>query len=317
MAHNLSEVGGRTEMFYRGEAPWHGLGTSIEGAITVEQALALAAPFTVESRPIQQEGKDIEGWKGLTRSDTRAFLAAVRSTYQVFQPRETFEFMDDVIGSGRAIYHTGGTLCKGERIWLTAKLKDPVILPGEDTVEKFLLLVNSYDGTLALRMFYTPVRVVCQNTLTAAIEGAGSMGIAIRHRGALQARVDEAKRVLGLADEFYGKFSTIANTLACTRVGSRLGEYLEYVYPDRKDNDLVREATRKQVAYLFEVGRGTNLVSARGTLWGAYNAVAEFEDHARNYRKLSSRFVSTTVGQAAMTKRAAWNTALEFAGVKA
>lgn len=171
MTHNLATTNDRTAMMYAGDVPWHGLGTRLAEPATAEEAIREASlDYQVElDRMTTSSGAPIPRRKAVVRRDTGDVLGVVGNAFVPVQNRECFSFLDQVVADGEVCYHTAGALGRGERIWLLAKLPNEIrIKNSDDVTEKYLLLSNSHDGTSALRVFFTPIRVVCQNTLTLA-----------------------------------------------------------------------------------------------------------------------------------------------------
>ena len=321
MAHNISEVGGRPEMFYTGERPWHGLGVELDKPATAEQAIKAAQMgWEVKKVPVHlPDGVEIPGHFATVREDTGVALGVVGDQYQPIQNKNAFSFFDSVVGEGQAIYHTAGSLGQGERVWILAKLPEIIRVTVEDVVEEFLLLTNSHNGWSSLRMFYTPVRVVCQNTLNMALGGAARKGIAIRHSGDIRNKIGEAQRALGLAIEFYSEFAEVSALLRNRALAMKeLDVYLKGVVPDPKGGAISTRAqnVRQEMTRLFESGKGNTLPGVRGTLWAAVNAVAEYADHVRSPRakdpadRASNRLESIWFGSGATLKSRAWDQAL-------
>ncbi len=334
MAHNISTERGRPEMCYVGERPWHGLGTALQAPATAAEAIQAAGlDWTVEQWPLyamaaatgMREGGTIEaaGHLANVRSDTRQVLGVVGDRYQPIQNREAFTFFDHVVGQGQAIYHTAGALGQGERVWILAKLPGDIVITRhgtEDRTEKFLLLSNSHNGWSSLRMCFTPIRVVCQNTLNAALARTGEVrqGIRIQHTGEITQKVTEAQRALGLAVKFYDDMTSLVEHLANrTLKQQELTAYVETVFPSREGEPGGRiQNIRQDVLRLIESGKGNDRPGIRGTAWAAINGVVEYVDHERAGRgktaqeRASSRLESAWFGYGATIKARAWDHAV-------
>jgi len=308
-------------MFYTGERPWHGLGVELEQPATAAEAMEAARMgWEVKKVPVHlPDGVEIPGHFATVRADTGVALGVVGDQYQPIQNKEAFSFFDSVVGEGQAVYHTAGSLGKGERVWILAKLPEIIRVTVEDVVEEFILLTNSHNGWSSLRMFYTPVRVVCQNTLNMALGGVARKGIAIRHSGDIRNKIAEAQRALGLAVEFYSEFAGVAALCRERELAMKeLDAYLKAVVPDPKDGKISTRAqnVRQEMTRLFETGKGNTLPGVRGTLWAALNAVAEYADHVRIPRakdpadRVSNRMESIWFGSGATLKARAWDQAL-------
>ena len=292
MAHNLTiNRVGRAEMFYINESPWHGLGTKLEKVATSKEALVAASlDWPVHVEPLfLGNGRRVSEFRATVRADTGEALAIVGTRYEPIQNVEAFRFLDALVGEAKAMYHTAGSLRGGRKMWIQARLpKELVIVPG-DVAEKFLLLVNSHDGESAMVCRFVATRVVCQNTLAAALrEHGASRQVSVRHTRSAAGRVDEARRVLGLSLRYFDVFGERCQAMSAKNLTRKmLGEYLTMVVPmpvAGRDSSHVRD-THHVLAHLFETGRGNETPKVRGTLWAAYNAVTEYVDHVRGVRK--------------------------------
>ena len=331
MGHNLNEE----RMFYYGEKPWHGLGVELNAPATSKEAIQ-AARLDYEVRKTERTliGCDTNTGKQFPvfdqyatyRADTFQSLGAVGKGYKVIQNVECFDFFDSVIGEGKAVYHTAGALGKGERIWVLAKLPKTMIIGKEDEVEKYLLLTNSHDGKSSLTMYFTPVRVVCQNTLNVSMKDAKE-GIRIRHSGNIKVKVEEAQRVLGIATMFYSDFEQISNKFASMKLNKTQAEsYFTDLLFTEKQKENPHEHTRlsnqrDELLGLFEHGAGNEIKDIRHSLWTAYNAVTEYADHKKVVKREADdrtlRLNSIWFGSAALFKKKAYARALDIAGIKA
>ncbi len=244
-------------------------------------------------------------------------LGVVGRDYVALQNREAFSFLDPVIGEGAAVYHTAGSLRGGRRVWLLAKLPGIIKVIGEDITEKYVLLSNSHDGTSAVRIGLTPIRVVCQNTLNLALSGMG--GVSIRHHGDVVRRVRDAHQLLGMVNESFDQVGSMMQQMARTEIKSdRLREYFEQILPTPKDEGPQKAKVHdrhNRLVELFETGIGQDLPGVGGTVWAGLNAVTQFVDResytARNREPLNSIWF----GEGERIKRLAFETAAKFSGI--
>jgi len=279
-------------MMYVGEPPWHSLGTKLDKPATAEEAIQAAGlDFTVSKFPLlastnglspESHFLPVDSHFAIVRTDTKEVLGVVGSRYEPIQNKDAFTTFDALVGEGEAIYHTAGALGKGERIWILAKLPDYIRVNGNDIVEKYLLLVNSHDGSSTVRVKLTPIRVVCENTLWLALSGS-EQEVHVRHTLNAKEKLKEAHEILGLTNKLYAQLDAIFNRMGETMIhGKTLTDYIEAVFPNKpesQDNFWVAKV-RHKIVELTESGQGSEM--AKGSLWGAYNAVTEYVDHYRN-----------------------------------
>ena len=316
MGHNLNETNGKSAMMYVGEVPWHKLGTKLDHPATAAEAMEAAGlDFTVEKACLKTDILDlpVERYFGTVRRDTNQVLGVVGSRYTPIQNKDAFTVFDALTGEGEAIYHTAGALGNGERIWLLAKLPEYIRVNGNDLVEKFLLLTNSHDGSSVVRVKLTPVRVVCENTLSLALSGS-EQEVRIRHTLHASERMKQAHEILGLTNKLYGELEHIFNAMSLTRIDGRvLTDYAKRIFPDPPTNGHPRRKNpaREKVFELAHVGKGADL--APGTLWSAYNAVTEYVDYYRQPSMQDSvRLKSIWFGSGERIKQHAFQLAVEM-----
>lgn len=301
MAHELhiDAATGKASMFYVEQVPWHGLGWKLDKVATSAEAIKAAnLDWNVNKYPLHvvsgRVSQPVPNRFAIVRQDQWGrkdcpVLGIVGGDYTPIQNREAFAFFDGIVGQGAAIYHTAGALGYGERVWILAKLPSQIIVTKEDVADKYLLLANSHDGSSAVQVKFTPIRVVCQNTLTMALSSGPRVRVA--HTKQVRQRLQEAARLLGIIN---AQFDSIGETFQrMTRLlvnKNRLAEYLLAVFPDPKpetstddpshQNALKRVAdTRLWAEYFFDQGKGNRLVGVAGSLWAAYNGVTEYIDH--------------------------------------
>ena len=284
MAHDLEIVNGKASMFSVKEVPWHGLGTIVHDAPNAAEAIRLAGlDWTVSRRSIiSTEAKvgllPIPEYRAIVRDDNEAVLAVLGKGYTPLQNKEAFDFFNPFVESGLASFETAGSLSGGRRVWVLAKLnKAPIEIGNGDEVNKFLLLSNGHDGMMAVRTGFTPVRVVCANTLAMAHGKGSSELIRVRHSAKVQVRVEQLQEIVNAADAKFEATAEQYRLLSKSDVSSEdIKKYVRVVF-DLEDErkELARERMTNDIIRLFETGRGSDLKSAKGTMWGLYNAVSE------------------------------------------
>lgn len=276
-------------MMYAGrEKPWHGLGTQIDEAPGSADALRLAGlDWEIESKPIYDAaGNVIAGFKANTRSSDGKVLGVVSNKYKLVQNREAFEFTDALLGEG-VTYETAGSLQGGRRIWLLARMPEREI--AGDKVEPFICFTNTHDGSGAVRACMTPVRVVCNNTLNMALNGA-QRAWSTPHRGNVAARLEEARQTLGLAELYMQRLAEQADRLANERMTEgEMVAALNQMFPVSEDAS-ARQKRNAQAAKdgIIICTLAPDLMKFAGTKWGFLNAVSDYGSHGEPARKTAT-----------------------------
>ena len=313
MAHQLTiRENGTAEMFSgNNETPWHKLGTIVAGKLNAAEAIKAAQlDWQVDLLPVYVEGKEVEGYKATTRNDNRKVLSIVGSRYNVIQNTDSFDFFDEVVGSGQAVYDTAGSLFEGRKVWIMAKLPGKLFIRNNptDITEKNVLLYTSHDGSSGLSMQIVGTRVVCANTLSVAM-GSATNQIKIRHTKSYAGKIEEAKKALELCTAYFNDLQEVMNILADQAMTSdEMVKFAEKLVPTSKEDISTRtENIRSELVGLFSRGKG-NLGASR---WDALNAVTEYCDHNRATRsgtegnEAESRFAASLLGSGnAMKNRA-------------
>jgi len=316
MGHNINIRNGKASFMYYGEAPWHRLGTRLDQPATAKEAIEAAGlDFTVEKVAIKTEPGDfpVPRYYATVRTDSNTVLGVVGSRYTPIQNRDAFVTFDALVGADEAIYHTAGVLGEGERIWILAKLPDYIRVRGDDVVEKYLLLSNTHDGSSPVRVKLTPIRVVCQNTLSVALYGS-EQEVRIRHTNGAEAKLAHAYEILGLTNHLYGQLETIFKGMAQKRIDQREGSrYVTGVF--RNDPPILSinrlKPVHDKIFELMETGSGSG--ETRGTLWGAYNAITECVDHIRRSTVLNDRHLNSVwFGRGEAIKKRAFQAAVDM-----
>ena len=270
---------------YADTPAWHGHGVVVKGCQTTEEALRLASlDWEVQTVPAFSENEDGTYRKASKvylnrRSDTGAVLGAVGNRYTVLQNREALEWMDAVVGEGLALWNTAGSLKGGQRVWGLAQLPGDLEISEGDHLQKYVLISNTHDGTGAVTLMPTSVRVVCWNTLSLALsEGRRKTStVRLKHlKGSLAARVDLAREALGLVNSAHEDFAATARQLQAAEINSQmLSDYFDLLVSYRSPK--TQEKVKQELYEVF--AKSTNEGQFGATVWTAFNAATEYADH--------------------------------------
>lgn len=272
-------------MFYVREKPWHGLGTMVTEAPTSAEALRLAGlDWEVKQKNIQVcGGSKIDNFRANVRSSDGKVLGVVSDRYQIVQNAEAFSFTDELIG-GDVRYETAGSLQDGKKIWLLAKMPERQIVC--DAVEPYLCFSNTHDGSGAIRVCMTPIRVVCNNTLNLALNSA-HRSWSTKHVGNIDQKLQEARMCLSLADAYMGELAEYADKLANKKVSdAELEHILDEMFPledddnERKKNNVQKAKDEFMVCYLRP-----DIAMFMNTAWGVVNAMSDMVSHSAPLRQ--------------------------------
>ena len=272
-------------MMYVREKPWHGLGTRVDEAPTSADALRLAGlDWTVEQKNIQLcGGSKIQNFKANVRSSDGQVLGIVGDRYKVVQNSEAFSFTDDIIG-GDVRYETAGSLNGGRKIWLLAKLPETEI--AGDKTEPYMCFSNTHDGSGAVRVCMTPIRVVCNNTLNLALDSA-KRAWSVRHTGDLNSKMHEARVCLKMANAYMGALAERADRLANTTVTrDQLNMILDELFPiDESSTEREKQGIKKLRDEFMVCYFAPDILKFRNSAWGVINAVSDMITHNSPRRK--------------------------------
>ncbi|MDE6212406.1 MAG: DUF932 domain-containing protein [Lachnospiraceae bacterium] len=277
-------------MFYTREEPWHGLGIRVEDAPTSEDALRLAGlDWKVAQESIFTDAGDIiAGYKVNVRDSDRKVLGVVSDRYKIIQNGEAFAFTDALLGSG-VCYETAGSLQEGKRVWLLARLPREYIMAGE-RIAPYLVFSNSHDGSGAVRVALTPIRVVCNNTLNLALNTARRSWSMI-HTGNIKDKMQEAKDTLFMAEEYMESLGEEFGRLRGQKVtDDQVKEYVEQLLPMDKDATAVQEKNtlRLREDMLRRYYAAPDLKGIGSNAYRFINAVSDFATHSRPLRRTAN-----------------------------
>jgi len=218
------------------------------------------------------------------RTDTGVILGNVGNRYTVLQNIEAFGFFDAITGGEEGIYQTAGVLGVGERIFITAKMPNYIRIDGADDItEMYVLLTSSHDGTGAITACVTPVRVVCNNTLRAALNGCKNK-VSIRHTTNAKSALAEAHNLLGITNLYANEMSDTLNHLAKVSLpDAKALEIIENLFPVPDDKPSTRTINiRNEVFGAYRTGVGQEGIV--GSAYGLFNGITYYVDHLQNYK---------------------------------
>jgi len=345
MAHNLNynDTTGRHSFFSVKEKPWHGLGQIVEGYPTSAEAIKLAGlDYKVEKRKLftctskNQNGDpdcdiitpeiEVPNYYATLRTDTKQVLGVVGRDYEVVQNVDAFSFFDAIVGGDGIQYETAGALGKGERIFITAKLPDYIKVGREDLIEQYLFLTTSHDGFGSITAAFTPVRIVCNNTLNAAFKNCSS-AVKIRHTSSAKDRLEQAHKVMGISNRLAEYLETAFTQWSKIKITDREvkkliqlamapnKEVLQSLRSGKQDELSTHYTNICDAAYEYALSNPSQqLETTKGTLFGAYNAVTGYFQNVKEYKTSENKLKSLLLGGTAQIRGAkAFHLCEEFA----
>ena len=279
MGHKLF----KNSMTFVGATPWHNLGKPVPPTVSAAEMISAAnLDWTVSKRPAPGGKKYLLLRSKMGPEPEDAALGLVGSGYTPLQNRDAFKFFEPLIESKWAQFHTAGALGNGERVWVMVRLSDDIVMAKDDVVQRFILLANSHDGKGAVTIRFTPIRVVCQNTLNYAMkESTGVLSVA--HTWNIHANL--AKKQAETLQEVISKVFKDAESLfglmvALKMNAGQIDEFLERLFPRTKPQSAKRqEPERWQRIKTILDDSNVTPPTTRSTLWGLYNAVVRDEDY--------------------------------------
>ncbi|MAE55640.1 MAG: hypothetical protein CMK23_06555 [Porticoccaceae bacterium] len=312
MSHELEIVDGVAKMAYVGATPWHGLGVKLDEGVTPQEMMVAAGlDWEVEKVNMYYGMMDeikVEGKQALIRKTDQKLLDIVGVDWNPVQNVEAFRFFDSFCKQGQMTMHTAGSLFDGKRVWALAKIASDFELFNGDKVEGFLLFSNPHKFGQAVDIRFTPVRVVCNNTLTLSLGTAAQNAVKLNHRREFEP--EGVKQVLGLATQHMDEYKETAQFLGSKQVtDAEFKKFLSEIFGEsKKDDKLTRSA---QLAYdVLDTQPGAEF--ARGSWWSALNAVTYVTDHQLG-RAGDTRLNSIWYGATRTKKIEAVKKAVEYA----
>lgn len=279
-------------MAFAGAVPWHGKGQSVDPRATPEQwRTAAGLDWEAKRTPVVFSGLNDEyvNWNErhvLFRSDTGSPLSVVSDDYKIVQPGDVMEFFGALAKSGQFSIETVGALKEGRRIWALARVGENESIM-DDEIAPYVMLATSYDGSMATIAQWTSVRVVCSNTLQAALRNtAGQSRVTIPHSAMF--KPDEVRQNLGIAINSWDEFIINARRLAGRKItDAEMDAYLQEMLTPPAGTDYSPEKVRASKGYqrivsLFKGGQiGSGQDAIAGTAWGLLNATTQYVDYEK------------------------------------
>lgn len=344
MAHliNFNEKTGKHSFFSVKEKAWHGLGQIVSEYPSSAEAIKYAGlDYTVEKRPLftyDTENHhadpetdiiipeiDVPDYYATVRTDTEQVLGVVGNDYEVIQNTSAFSFFDTIVGGQEGIlYETAGALGKGEKIFTTAKLPGYIRVGSDDLIEKYLFLTTSHDGFGSITAAFTPIRIVCNNTLNAALGNMTNV-IKIRHTASAQDKLKEAHKIMGISNSLTTELDGIFNRWSKVRITDQAvlklvqqamapsKEVLQNVLNGYEDqySSYFKNLCQDICEYAFS-NHTQQTETTRGTLFGAYNAVTGYFQNVKNYQDEETKVKSILFGNGLTKSQNAFRLCSEF-----
>lgn len=325
MAHNInySEQTAKHSFFSVKQPAWHGLGTIVQEYPTSGQAIGFAGlDYEVVKAPLFAKGSDplisfnVPDQYATMRTDNNAVFGVVGKDYQIVQNRDAFAFFDAIVGGGDGIlYETAGALGNGERIFITAKLPGYIrVGGGDDVTQKYIFLTTSHDGSGSITAAFTPVRIVCQNTLNAALRSASNV-VRIRHTAGAKERLEQAHKVMGLADTLSFQLEGIFNRWADVKIkDSEVKKLIQLALcPNRETLEILKKGADDELSAVYKnacqaafeyamADDAQQMQTTKGTLFGAYNAVTGYYQNVRSFKTGEDKVKSILLGGTAQLR---------------
>ena len=303
-------------MAYAGELPWHGLGVKVIDDLTPEQMMQKAGvDWTVEKQDmITSGGSTITNKQALVRSSDGSVLDVVGKGWNPVQNADAFNFFEEYVRAGDMQMHTAGSLNDGKMVWALAKTNESFELFNGDVTENYFLFSNPHEFGKAIDIRMTPIRVVCNNTLTLSLSQDSNAMVKVNHRKEFDSA--EVKEQMGIAKEKMEQYKTMAEFLGSKRYTSEnIVQYFNEVFgspaKEKVDGELPFTTRNAKLAYEnLDVQPGANF--AQGTWWTAFNSVTNMTDHLQG-RSNDGRLVSSWYGRNRKVKLNALDKALEYA----
>ncbi len=334
MAHNIyyNEQSEKHSFFSVKEKAWHNLGQIVQDYPTSAEAIRHAGlDYEVEKRKLftpafEDTNIEVPNYFSTIRTDNNTVLGVVGKDYQIIQNRDAFSFFDSIVGDDGILYETAGALGKGERIFITAKLPNYIRVGNDDLIEKYLFLTTSHDGSGSITAAFTPIRIVCANTLNAALRTQTNT-VRIRHTSNAKQRLEQAHKVMGISDNLSMQLESIFNNWAKVQITDyELKKLIQSaLVPNKEVLKTIQNGKEDELstcfinmvdnAFEYAMSNPSQLMeTTKGTVFGAYNAVTGYFQNVRSYKDDEAKLSSLLMGGTGQLRtQCAFNLCYEYA----
>jgi len=317
--HVTRRANGQREAAFAFRPPWWDMGYKVSDHLMTSAEILREAllDWTVEQHPVyihrvnedhQVVHQQVDGQVANIRSDDHSILGIVSEKYKVVNNYEAFDFVDSLHMDGIIKYESAGSLKGGKFVWMLAKMPQEFEVVAGDKLEQYILFTTAHDGSRAVRVLPTSVRVVCWNTLSLAT-AKESKGLSIRHKGNIFDKLDDARKCIMTAQNKFDDFHKRAKKLTEVQFDiEQLEALTKILIPKEKGkNDTRRAKARASIMKGF-TDDPQNIDGVRGTAWAAFNAITQHIDHESSYKgknteaKSEARMDSVLIGANARFK---------------
>jgi len=319
MAHMLEIVEGKAQMAYTGDLPWHGLGTKVSNDLTPEQMLKAAGlNWTVDPVELFAEvgGKRLAtGHRALVRSTDQRVIDVITDDWNPVQNSDAFEFFNDFVAHGDMSMETAGSLKDGKIVWALAKVKESFdLFGGKDRVDAYLHFTNPHQYGQSIDVRFTPIRVVCNNTLTLSLNTKSKNMVKVSHRREFDP--DQVKEALGVAKQKLAKYKEMAEFLSQKRYNNEnVVDYFKRIFPvltTKVDSKKLLSNSAERGLDIVKFDSQPGAEYGKGTFWELFNTVTYMTDHEIG-RSVDARLTSAWYGANKNLKTKALELAVEMA----
>jgi len=315
MSHEIEMIEGKAQMAYVGEVPWHGLGKRVPADLTPDQFMTTAGlDWVVEKQDlITPQGVKLKNKQALVRTSDNSVLDVVGKGWNPVQNSEAFEFFNEYVTAGDMEMHTAGSLKDGQMVWALAKTKESFELFKGDVTENYFLFTNPHQFGKALNIRMTPIRVVCNNTLTLSLSQNSDKMVTVNHRKAFDA--SEVKDQMGIAREKMEQYKSMAQFLGGKRyTPENVIQYFNEVFgaPAKIENGVMPFSSRNSKLAFENLDVQPGAEFAQGSWWTAFNSVTNMTDHLQG-RSNDGRLQSAWYGRNRKVKLIALDKAIKYA----